>query len=245
MEPLLNTRKFLAGQLSKKARKDYIYYVLKLVIIILFSAAAFFNIPEPFPKLLEGSYESSSVLLLIGLAALIYKLIEKRAKDSKQRFIIFTGTFIFVYIALYYFLSQMELFNKSPEYKEAAITLSRTACFGKCPVYNLKIHTDGLVIYEGQQDVKVVGTRTGQISPEKVKELIEEFYKINYFKLKESNTDSNLCETDHPAIITSITIDGKAKKVHDNLGCPFPSKLRDLEIKIDEVAGSKRWVRIR
>ena len=52
-----------------------------------------------------------------------------------------------------------------------------------------------------------------------------------------------MCATDNPSAITSITIDGKVKRINDDYGCPFPKKLRELEDKIDEVANTDRWIK--
>jgi hypothetical protein len=46
--------------------------------------------------------------------------------------------------------------------------------------------------------------------------------------------------TDAPTEITSITVDGKTKRITDYYGAP--KKLYDLERKIDEVAGTSQWV---
>jgi hypothetical protein len=46
--------------------------------------------------------------------------------------------------------------------------------------------------------------------------------------------------TDMPVTITSLTLNGRSKKVEDSFGAP--AKLRALERKIDEVTGSSMWV---
>lgn len=44
------------------------------------------------------------------------------------------------------------------------ITLSRTACFGNCPVYRLQIHDSGNFEWTGERNVETVGTRTGALA---------------------------------------------------------------------------------
>ena len=106
--------------------------------------------------------------------------------------------------------------------KEVVITLERTACFGVCPVYKLIIYGDGRVVYEGIRFVRIEGTRTTTISEDKIKQLIAEFQKIDYFSLKDSYEERNA--TDMPSAFTSLTVDGKTKTVrhYDDTYTDFP-----------------------
>ena len=85
--------------------------------------------------------------------------------------------------------------------------------------------------------MKITGTQTTQLSQDKIKQLVDEFYRIDYFSLKDEYTAGI---TDLPTTITSITIDGKTKKVVNYYGAP--KKLDELENKIDEITNSKNWV---
>ena len=59
------------------------------------------------------------------------------------------------------------------------ITMSRGPCRGICPVYYLEIDGDGNVFYRGYDHVNVTGDRKSSISPEKVKELVNQFYNLS------------------------------------------------------------------
>src|ERR1044072_5001999 len=74
---------------------------------------------------------------------------------------------------------------KASDLNKVVITLERGGCFGPCPIYSVTIHGDGTVIYKGKQYVKVEGTRRYKIPKEEVKKLVAEFYRIDYFSLKE------------------------------------------------------------
>ncbi len=135
---------------------------------------------------------------------------------------------------------------KPIEFEEVVLTLERTACEGNCPIYKLTIYGDGKIVYEGKRLVNVTGTQTTKISPDKVKDLVNEFYRIDYFSLKEKYTIRcyrGICQdvTDLPTTITSITIDGKSKKVENYYGAP--KQLDELENKIDEITNSNQWVK--
>ena len=45
------------------------------------------------------------------------------------------------------------------------VQLSRTACFGFCPVYTVRVFRDGSVEWVGQQNVAVVGQRRAKADP--------------------------------------------------------------------------------
>lgn len=122
----------------------------------------------------------------------------------------------------------------------AIITLDRGPCYGRCPDYKLYIYENGRVIYFGRKDVKVRGIQTAQLSQDKIKLLINEFLKINYFSLPERFEN---CAFDFDSAQTSFTMSGKTKTIFDYHGCyPIPQELIELEDKIDEITNSIIWV---
>ena len=116
-----------------------------------------------------------------------------------------------------------------------SITLERTACFGSCPVYTLSIAGDGMVTYNGISNVRVTGQRTWKIEPAAVEALAREMDQAGYFGLKDRYAAP---ATDLPTIRTSLRIGGRTKSVEDYFGAP--EILRELERRIDEVAGVKK-----
>ncbi len=130
------------------------------------------------------------------------------------------------------------------------ITLERTACFGTCPMYKLMIASDGAVTFDGQRFTKTVGTAKGKISPSDFRNLVAEFEKINYFSLPDAFLPgTKVCPqriTDMPSANTSIKIKGKTKSVQHYYGCGDKgalAQLTALEKKIDEVAGTAKWIK--
>ena len=124
---------------------------------------------------------------------------------------------------------------------ELVITLERTACFGTCPVYSLKIKGDGSVIYSGVDFVQTQGIHEGTISMDAIERLITEFEKADYFSLNDSYT--NFGVSDMPSANTSISIGDKTKAIKHYLGDrSAPEKLTELENKIDEIVNSAQWI---
>jgi acetamidase/formamidase len=130
------------------------------------------------------------------------------------------------------------------------VTLERTVCFGSCPIYKVTITQNGTVTYEGRDFVKTKGTATAQIKPEDFNKLTGEFEKIKYFSLDDRyEPGAPGCPnaaTDSPSARTSIRKNGRTKGVSHYYGCRDSEVLRALtalERKIDEVAGTEKWIR--
>jgi acetamidase/formamidase len=131
-----------------------------------------------------------------------------------------------------------------------AITLERTACFGTCPMYTVTVTSDGTVTFNGARFTKTTGVAKGKISREEFRQLVAEFEKINYFALPDAYAPGTpVCPqriTDMPSANTSIRLKGKAKSVAHYYGCGDSGplvKLTALEKKIDEVAGTQKWIK--
>jgi len=121
---------------------------------------------------------------------------------------------------------------------DVVITLNRTVCYGTCPEYSIMIYGNGTVIYDGRIFVKMVGIQVYQIPVESVEELVNEFYKINYFFLPD-RFEPRI--TDHPWVITSIKTESVFKKIA-NYANGGPQSLCELEVKIDELANSSQFL---
>jgi hypothetical protein len=128
------------------------------------------------------------------------------------------------------------------------VTLERTACFGRCPVYRLSISAGGIVRYEGKANVEHLGSAEETIPAARVDSLVEELRQRGYFGLAEAYVlDSPACgrySTDSPSVITSVAAGGDHKQIRHDYGCSdAPPELARLEARIDEVAGASRWTR--
>jgi len=126
--------------------------------------------------------------------------------------------------------------------EELVITLERTACFGKCPVYSLMIKGDGTVIYAGVDFVRTRGIQETTVSMNAINQLVMEFEKADYFALNDSYTNFGI--SDMPSVNTSISIGGKTKAIKHYLGDrSAPNQLTELENKIDEIVNSAQWIK--
>jgi hypothetical protein len=127
------------------------------------------------------------------------------------------------------------------------ITLARTGCYGFCPTYEVTIHADGRVVYQGFEHVGAIGERRGHASAEAIAELLDACQQLNFFELEdkyEYKLDENgkpYSITDQPSRIMSLTVNGRSKQVEQYFG--GPEALRALADQIDTHAGTATWTK--
>jgi Domain of unknown function (DUF6438) len=157
------------------------------------------------------------------------------------------GTVIILFVSI--FISQMHsvvsesITTTNPtetNISNITIRMERGMCMGTCPIYSLDIFGNGTVVYEGERFVNETGKQVSRIPDDEVKELVKEFYRMDYFSL--NNTYDKIVKTDQPTVLTSINVNGTSKSIFDNLGAIAPEGLRLLENKIDEITNSSKWV---
>ena len=124
--------------------------------------------------------------------------------------------------------------------RAVTITMERTPCFGSCPVYRLELDSSGKVVYEGRGFVKERGRREATIPAADVQALAKEIEAAGFFALRDNYPPD---ATDNASVITTVTIDGKSKRIeHDLSSSTAPAALEGLYRRIDDVARSKQWV---
>jgi hypothetical protein len=125
---------------------------------------------------------------------------------------------------------------------QVVITIKRQASLGCSPGYSAEIYGDGTVVYHGEACVKVVGDRRHKVTPDRVAQLVKAFEQAHYFSLKDAYEfdEHGLSFTDLARTTTSISLNGKYKKVVDYLRPP--KKLVALEDLIDKLAGLYEYI---
>ncbi len=133
-------------------------------------------------------------------------------------------------------------FPEIHDWNSLRITLSRTLCYGTCPDYSVEIHGDGAVIYTGNRYVAVTGVEKSRISMDGVRELLDLFRKADYFSLRDEYAAR---VTDNPTFFTSISFDGKTKKVRNYVGWEvgIPQGVTNIEEAIDRIADTYKWIK--
>lgn len=124
------------------------------------------------------------------------------------------------------------------------VSMTRTPCFGLCPSYTVTINGDGKVAFEGRDHTAVKGPAEGVISAKNLRALAAAIEKASFFELKDEYSEMRI--TDQITVITKVEWDGRRKTVtHYHGDTSAPPRLRALEDRIDQLAGTSRWIKTR
>jgi hypothetical protein len=134
---------------------------------------------------------------------------------------------------------------KAPPFKHVTITMKTEGgpcmCMqgidlSCCPAYVVSVDENGIVKYVGVGGVKIQGEKTHSISPSRVRDLVANFLRVNFFSLQDEYyfkilPDGTKTSIDHSNATTiSIDLDGKRKSVYIFFGAP--DELTDLQHKL-------------
>lgn len=138
-----------------------------------------------------------------------------------------------------------------------SIALERTPCFGRCPVYRLRIAGTGAVHFESAGPPDTLNTTfSDSIPPAAAGALLALARAIDFFALPDEITPANpdacrLAATDHPSAIVTISMGDTVKRVNHYHGCDtelngeygdaYP-RLTAFEAAIDSAARVDRWI---
>jgi hypothetical protein len=121
------------------------------------------------------------------------------------------------------------------------IMLSRSMCYGRCPVYKLSVSTRGIV-FDGERFVAAEGRHTDTVDPAAVRALAKRFVAADFYSMRGEYRAS---VTDNPTYVLSISIDGHKKQVVDYVGqwVGMPAAIVELEDDVDVLAHTERWIK--
>lgn len=113
-------------------------------------------------------------------------------------------------------------YDVSPEPLFDEILLSSSGCFGACPIINIRIKSNGDVVFLGERYVDNIGFFIGHLSR-------EDYNKIEYeFKIARIDTLSqsySAAWTDDESILTTFVKNGRIVNSIDNYGHSAPDEL--------------------
>ncbi|HHG84650.1 MAG TPA: hypothetical protein ENJ82_07865 [Bacteroidetes bacterium] len=121
-----------------------------------------------------------------------------------------------------------EIAAKMPE-----ITLSKSSCHGRCPVFSLEIYENGDMVFRGVKFVDHVGVFTGKLDKAEHKALRQLFVAKNFAGME----DSYLATAKDLQLI-DLVFGEKASKFHKRRA---PEGLMDIVKKIDSIIKQTTW----
>jgi hypothetical protein len=110
------------------------------------------------------------------------------------------------------------------------LEMKRTACLGTCPDYEIKVYSNGTVIYQGNRHVPHVGEQEIKLSDKDLQKIQREMKSIDFFSLEDKYYED---VTDLPTTYLTIYKEDLAKTIMDYYGAP--TVLREFEENIQEI----------
>lgn len=141
--------------------------------------------------------------------------------------------------------SDHELSNQAPVPTGAHVllaSLSRTVCFGWCPIYTVTVYRDGVVEYQGEHFVKTKGKATWRLAPDELAALDQLFTSKGYLQLAADYSHEDI--TDNPSANTSYQPAGAAVKAvtHYHGDMNAPKVLDEIEDGFDRIVHTEKWI---
>ena len=125
---------------------------------------------------------------------------------------------------------------KSVENKEFVFSIRKTECYGTCPVYEMKIYTNGIVTLNAERFMDIEGLHYSNLSKSELERLKQLFDDSEYFSLKEEYLGH---VSDLPTTYTSYNNGKTIKSVMNYYG--GPESLHRLEDELEALVDKLSW----
>jgi TonB family protein len=118
-----------------------------------------------------------------------------------------------------------------------SVELSRSGCFGTCPIYEVKVSADGDVEWTGHTFVDVIGYKRSNIGAEAARALLQQFLSPKFWELCGGYSAS---VTDNPTMRIKVNFGGRSKAVW-NYAESAPHFEKAFEDSVDAAANTHIW----
>ncbi len=107
--------------------------------------------------------------------------------------------------------------NVENKYQQDWIKLTRSGCFGPCPIYNITIYGNGIVRYEGIRNTDKIGMFIGRMDPMRYQEIAERMEAIGFLEMQDVYETK---VSDMPGSTILVHYGGLEKQVVENGDAP-------------------------
>ncbi|MFQ5445887.1 MAG: DUF6438 domain-containing protein [Saprospiraceae bacterium] len=114
----------------------------------------------------------------------------------------------------------------------------KTACYGKCPVYQVKFYSDGKVTWYGKLFVDRMGWHEAHVEPAVLKSIRDKVHETGYLDF-ESEYPTERRIADLPSTITYVRIGDVEKQVADTHDAP--QELKEFEAFLEGLINGLEW----
>jgi len=139
-------------------------------------------------------------------------------------------------------ISISEISDIEPMAPYLLLSLQKTDCPGFCPVFELRLFSDGRALYRGTKDVAMIGKFESRLSTEQLTEIIGAAEQAKFFTLARKYPIYGKMIQELPTTITSINQLSKAHSVTNSFDSP--KRLRAFENYVIRFFEGLKWRRI-
>lgn len=130
---------------------------------------------------------------------------------------------------------------------DTVITLERTGCHGRCPIFKIILLSNGTTYFEGKLFVEKIGLFDTKYNKNDLDKLLLEIYGSGFLELQDSYDMKN-CNGyfDLPGLAISIKTNEISKKVYYYFGCIGYEEeekiMSNLAKKIENISNVEDWI---
>jgi len=120
-----------------------------------------------------------------------------------------------------------------------SLYMKRTACMGRCPVYELYVDAQGQVKYQGYLNVEKEGRFEKELSPATLRKLVKAVEDAGYFEM-DKVYDQGIA--DLPGVEMKVSMRGQKQQIMAKSGTP--KALTSLHDQVDELIGEDGYTEV-
>ncbi|NNC83857.1 MAG: hypothetical protein HKN79_09775 [Flavobacteriales bacterium] len=117
------------------------------------------------------------------------------------------------------------------------LQFERRPCFGRCPVYKIKVFESGYTTYEGVNFVEYMGYYQARLSAAEIASIYQMVAEADYFSLNDRYDNENIM--DLPSMIFRVQAMGKDKRIVARY--EIPDELNRFAEQIDQLFADTDW----
>jgi len=118
------------------------------------------------------------------------------------------------------------------------VGFQKTACFGKCPVFQVKFFSDNTATWYGKMNVDRMGNYGAKLEGKVLKSIKDKAFELGYFDFY-SEYPVKYKVADLPSTITYLRVGDMEKTIKDTF--EGPEKLVEFEQFLEDVANKLDW----
>lgn len=122
------------------------------------------------------------------------------------------------------------------------LALEKKDCIGICPVYEVRLFSDGRAVYKGSKDVPKIGKYEAKISKDQLSTIVAEIERIRFFEMANAYPQSGRQLNELPSTVITVNLVRRAKSIFNNYDAP--KRLMEFEKWVEAFCDGLVWEKI-